>query len=85
VPRNQGPWVGYLRRVPNLLRILVPQLSGKDASMSLWELIVKDSANRQSLWHAAGGKASILTIVDVTRCQSKFVKHFSTSSLFRFT
>jgi hypothetical protein len=46
VPRNQGPLVGY-SAVPdwmaNVLRERMTQLSQKDASMSLGELIVKDS------------------------------------------
>ena len=46
MPRNQGPGVGCLAMsvwVPNLLRRIAQQLSGEAASMTLGELIVKDS------------------------------------------
>jgi len=45
VPRNQGPWVGYIPIsvwVPNLLRRIAQQLSEEAGSMTLGELIVKD-------------------------------------------
>jgi hypothetical protein len=46
VPRNQGPWFGYIPIsdwVPKLLRGIAQQLSGEAASMTLRELIVNEN------------------------------------------